>query len=82
MQVCSDHLAFSSQIIMFCFNYMIQRIISADKGDKKKSAGNDSLKGIFSTFLNDSLQVFGTYAWPIAEFVLISFSRLAVHFLV
>lgn len=80
MQVCSEHLTFSSQIIMFCLNYMIQRIISTEKADKKKSSGMDNLKGVFSTFLNDTLQVFGTHDWPIAEFVLISYSRLAVYF--
>lgn len=77
MQTCSGHITCASQMIMFCFNYMIQRIIPTDKADKKKSSVND-LKVVFMTFLMDTLQVFGSYDWPIAEFVLISFSRLAV----
>jgi hypothetical protein len=56
---------------------MIQRIVSTDKSGKK-SVVAENLKGVFITFLIDTLQVFGSYDWPISEFVLISFSRLAV----
>ena len=80
MNLCSEHLTSSSQIIMFCFNHMIQRIISIDKSERKKSIAIDSGKGVLMTFLADTLQVFGNVFWPVAELVLLSFSRIAVKF--
>jgi len=77
MKICLDHLTSANQMIMFCFNYMIQRIVVTDKAGKK-SVVTDNLKGMLNTFLIDTLQVFGSNDWPISELILISFSRLAV----